>query len=62
MLKVNKNVLYEEGNELFGIPITIKDMFQMQGFDSTFGVASRFNLIIYRVINRCFKPDAYDGN
>jgi Asp-tRNA(Asn)/Glu-tRNA(Gln) amidotransferase A subunit family amidase len=42
MLKVNKNVLYEEGNELFGIPITIKDMFQMQGFDSTFGVASRF--------------------
>jgi Asp-tRNA(Asn)/Glu-tRNA(Gln) amidotransferase A subunit family amidase len=41
MLKVNKNVLYEEGNELFGIPVTIKDVFQMKGFDSTFGAAAK---------------------
>ena len=45
------NVIYKEGNHLFGIPITIKDQLIMKGHDSSFGTAFRL-----------FKPYSFDSN
>ena len=36
---------------MFGIPVTIKDLFSVKGLDSTYGLASK-----------CFQPAERDGN
>jgi Asp-tRNA(Asn)/Glu-tRNA(Gln) amidotransferase A subunit family amidase len=37
----DREIIYQEGNELYGIPITVKEFYIMKGFDSTVGCAAK---------------------
>jgi Asp-tRNA(Asn)/Glu-tRNA(Gln) amidotransferase A subunit family amidase len=45
-LKIDKEIMYQEGKELFGVPVSFKDMMMLKGTDTTFGLASRLMRVI----------------
>ena len=42
MLMEDRDIILREENPLFGIPVTIKDTYNMKDKDSVFGLAARY--------------------